>query len=161
MPTCIVWPKSASPQQRIEHVQVVRHPDIVVAEIGDETAPCALQGSMAMDFALAGALGKIEEMNAAIGGGQFGNDRTGRMANAVADDEQLEVLQALLLHARDRMPQRLDVIVRRDQYRGNRHGRAIGVWPDLPPLIQIAAAAWRSQANHSRATTATEPLKAR
>src|SRR6266700_2812409 len=112
-------------EKRVEHFQVVRHPAIVVAEIRDETALRALQGLMAMALAHARTLPKIEKSNAAISRRQLGNDDPSCIGNAGADNEQLEVLEGLQLHARHRMAQRLDVLVRRDQYRGGRHSGAL------------------------------------
>jgi hypothetical protein len=104
-------------QQRIQRFQVIRHPAVVVAQIGDNSARGMAQSFMPMDLPHARTFGKIEEPYSRVFGRQIANDDTCRLLDSVAHNEQLEILQRLLLHARYRVAQRLHVIVSGDQDR--------------------------------------------
>ena len=88
--------------QELRHlVQVVRQPQIVIADLADESAARLTQGLIAVSLAVALALGMIEDLNARIGSGVATRDLRGFRRRAVADHEQLEIAPLLRQHRVD------------------------------------------------------------
>jgi hypothetical protein len=114
-------------EQRAENLQMVGQPDIVITQIRNETAARVLQGLVPMDLAFAWSFWKIEETYAAVRRDKFRYKRAARVGNAVADNEQFEVLQGLLLNAGNGVTQGLDMLVRRNQHGRDRHGAELTV----------------------------------
>ena len=86
-------------EQRVDDREMVRHPAIVVAEIGDDPALRLLQRPMPVQLPLSGRLLEVEKSDALVPGAQVGGELARLRGSAVSDDEQFEVPQGLLLHA--------------------------------------------------------------
>jgi hypothetical protein len=87
--------------QRGLHVfEMSRQPQIVVGLVANDPPARLTKHAIAMDFTVARAFRKIEEPDAGVGCPQTLDGGAHRVIDAIADDEDLDVLDALRLHAR-------------------------------------------------------------
>jgi len=87
--------------QRGLHVcQMPRQPQVVVGLVADDPPARLTKHAIAMDFTVARAFRKIEETDAGVGCPQTLDGGAHRVIDAIADDEDLDILDALRLHAR-------------------------------------------------------------
>ena len=114
-------------EQRAENLEMVRQPDIVITQIRNEAALRVPQGLMPVDLSLAWSFREIKEADSVIRRGKLRYQRAACVGNAVADNEQLEVLQSLLLNASNGVTQRLDMLMCRNQHGRDRHVEALAV----------------------------------
>src|SRR5688572_15878527 len=122
-------------QQLVENLQMVRHPAIIIAEIGHEASTSFLQGAMAVELTLPGRLVEIEEPDAVVRGAELSGEFARRLGHAVPDDEELEVLQRLFPRALHRDTQRRDTLMSGDENSRPRHARSQPPsWRSYPPL---------------------------
>src|SRR4051812_23860971 len=91
---------------------MMREPEIVVPEVGDEFAASLTQSLVVRTALMARVRGQIDPANARIT--DRGNDRLRIIRATVADDEDLEILHRLPEHAADRVRKNAAPVVRGD-----------------------------------------------
>ena len=90
---------------------MVWEPEIVVAQIGHETASRFSQCGMSMNFALPRTLRKIKEANGALRPRQLGNAPARLLRRPVAHNENLKILEGLCLNARNGVMESFGMVV--------------------------------------------------
>ena len=114
-------------EKRLDRLDVVRQPEVVVGEVADDLASSLAQRRVPVLLPVARPLRVVEEPHARIGRGQLGHQLARDVRGAVADNEHLQVGDRLLERARDRAPERRAVVVRRDEDgRGEHHAGDAG-----------------------------------
>lgn len=88
-------------EQALHLRDVAGEVEVAVAEVADDAAAGLLQGFVPVGLAAAGVLGVVEEEDARILASEGESGVAGDVVDAVADDEDLEVGNALAQHAFD------------------------------------------------------------
>jgi hypothetical protein len=102
--------------QEVAHVgDVLREPEVVIGEVAHDLAPRLFQGGVTIRFSVPRAFGIVEESHPLVLT-QLAHDLAGDVRHAVADDEQLYLLDGLCENATSRVQQQRTVVVGRNEY---------------------------------------------
>ena len=108
-------------QQGEQVGHVVGQEQVVVAQVEDRVAAGGLDRVVAVALAVVGTLREVEEPHPRIGRHQSFHDGPHLVGDAVADQQHLEVLDALPQHRVDGERQGGGLVVDRDEDRGAGH----------------------------------------